>query len=370
MFLLSCNRASTAQTLAFLIASAFSAGCMNGHGTVDADSIWVERTRSLEQDIPAWMEEAGIPGMAIAVIGPDGDWVQQFGTADAGSGRSVTSNTVFEAASLSKPLFARLVLQDVADGVIEIDAPLSRYFDYADLRDDPWVDSITTRIVLTHQTGLPNWRRGAPLATEFQPGARFQYSGEGYVYLQHSLSEVVGEDLHERVFRNTLEPLDMMRSSYLFETTDPDFAVPHNTAGHVTDKSQFESPGNAAYSLHTTAGDYGRFLRSVLDEELLGSGDLSRTSESTVHVADGIAWGLGWGLEYVAGRDIPALWHWGDNGPFKAFTYLDPVLGRGVVYFTNSESGLMLTERILDRLFPGEHPLIEYLESMEYEQLD
>ena len=83
-----------------------------------------------------------------------------------------------------------------------------------------------------------------------------------------------------------------------------------------------------------------------------------------VAVATGVSWSLGWALE--DGPQGRALWHYGDNGPFKAFVYIVPDAGQGVVFFANSTQGLSLTSRILGRLFPGEHPLFDWLD---YEQI-
>lgn len=333
----------------------------------DETRTWEERLRAIDQVLPSWMDEAGIPGLAIAAVTAESMWVRGYGVRDVGATEAVDAATIFEAASLSKPVFAQLVLHELSAGRIDLDEPLSRYWDYEDLADDPRRAAITASIVLSHRTGLPNWRRDRPLAIEFDPGSRFQYSGEGYVYLERVLAHLRGTPLEQRAREIVFEPMGMEDSSFHFELGTPNSAVPHHSEGHALGKRPAAPPGNPAASLHTTAADYGSFVQQTLVEAQGRSGRHRLQSQRLTEVTDGVAWGLGWGLEYPEGRDEPALWHWGDNGPFKAFVYIDPAQGAGFVLFANSTNGLALTRRILQQLFPGDHPVLGWLS---YEQLD
>src|SRR5215475_4594580 len=138
----------------------------------------------LESDVPVLMKAADVPGLSIALV-RNGNvaWVRAFGVKDSKSKAPVTDETVFEAASLSKPVFAYAVLKLVDAGQIDLDKPLNQYLpgDY-DVGQDPRLSQVTARRVLSHTTGFPNWRSGA-LKIHFTPGERFSYSGEGFVYL-------------------------------------------------------------------------------------------------------------------------------------------------------------------------------------------
>ena len=113
-------------------------------------------------------------------------WSGAFGTRRQDSGEPVRTDTIFQAASLSKPVFAITVLRLVELAVLELDTPLSGYLPDEYGADDSQLDQITARHVLSHTTGWPNWRPdGQPLRRESPLGERFTYSGEGYVYLQH-----------------------------------------------------------------------------------------------------------------------------------------------------------------------------------------
>ncbi len=133
---------------------------------------------------------------------------------DAGTGVPVDDDTIFEAASLSKPVFAYAVLKLVDAGRLDLDAPLQKSLP-GDYVEDPRLRSITARRALSHTTGFPNWRPdGQPLKIHFDPGERFSYSGEGFVYLQKAVENRTGETLEALARRLVFEPLRMTSSSY------------------------------------------------------------------------------------------------------------------------------------------------------------
>lgn len=309
---------------------------------------WIER---LDSVVPDLMERAELPGVSIAVL-DEGEvrWTGAFGTTDASGGTAVTEETVFEAASLSKPVFAYAVLRLARRGVLDLDAPLTGIIDDPRVDADPRHVRITPRHVLSHSTGLPNWG-GERLDLAFDPGEGFRYSGEGFVYLQKAVSALTGLSLDELARREVFEPLAMRHSSYLLlDGEAPTVAQPHDGLGLPGPKRTVGGTGNAASSLHTTASDYARFVSALLRGEGLGvewrDVMLTPQVELTENVpADGrgrLHWGLGWGL--YEGPDGLSFWHWGDNGNFKAYVTAYPEGGRGLVYFSNSFDGLSLVE--------------------------
>ena len=135
-----------------------------------------------------------VPGVSIAVIRDARIvWTGHFGVRDRVTGVPVDDATVFSAQSMSKPVFAYRVMKLCEQGVLDLDAPLTRYTREIFVKDDPRLHDITTRRVLSHTTGLPNWRTpGDPLRINFTPGSKWSYSGEGYHYLQSIVSRVTG----------------------------------------------------------------------------------------------------------------------------------------------------------------------------------
>ena len=151
----------------------------------------------LEHGVPQLMHDGDVPGLSIALI-RDGKlvWHHGFGVTNAETKAPVTGSTVFEAASLSKPVFAYAVLKLVDGGKFDLDKPLNQYLSgNYDVGDDPRLNQITARRVLTHTTGFPNWRpNGSPvLKIFFTPGEKFSYSGEGFVYLAKAVEHLAGE---------------------------------------------------------------------------------------------------------------------------------------------------------------------------------
>jgi len=193
----------------------------------------------LERVIPQLMKEADVPGLSMALIREAKVfWQHGFGVKNAETKEPVNESTVFEAASLSKPVFAYAVLKMVESGKLDLDTPLTRYLPGAYVEMDERLNRITARRVLSHTTGFPNWRpRGQPLKIHFTPGERFSYSGEGFVYLQKVVEKLSGQPLDAFMKKNVFEPLGMSSSSYVWlDTYDSLKATGHNPSGSVTGK--------------------------------------------------------------------------------------------------------------------------------------
>ena len=340
-------------------------------------------TSRLEQQVPGLMKEASVPGLSLALV-RDGEmiWQRGFGVKNAQTKEPVTDSTVFEAASLSKPVFPYAVLKLVDAGQFDLDKPLTEYMPGPyDVGGDPRLNQITARRVLSHSTGFPNWRQAGPLKIYFSPGERFSYSGEGYVYLSRVIEHVTGEKLNDFVKKRVFEPLGMMSSSYVWQDTyDTEKAFLHDSKGEPTGQNKM-TPGfsNAAASLHTTAADYGRFVSAVLKGIGLKRATLKQMLTPQVNVRAGgansidrpgaptvpdVAWGLGWGLQTTG--DGLSFWHWGDNGNSKAYVVAFVKQRIGVVFFANSSGGLSIAREIVEIATGGAQPAIGWLNYERY----
>ena len=167
----------------------------------------------IDHTIEQLMEAHKVPGLSLAIL-EEGHRVQlkTYGLQRADAEDLIDIDTTFEAASLSKPVFAYGVLKMVERGEIDLDQPLSHYLPAYDVKD-PRLTHITARMVLSHSTGFPNWRpENQSLCIHFQPGERFSYSGEGFVYLQRVIESLSGHSLEEYMQGNVLQPLDMRQS--------------------------------------------------------------------------------------------------------------------------------------------------------------
>lgn len=296
------------------------------------------------------------------------------------TGREVTGQTVFQAASLSKVVGAYITLRLVDQGRIDLDTPLWNYWHSNRTEGNAAARKITARMVLNHTTGLPNWQvspsdpviDSTPLVGQFDPGTRFSYSGEGFYLLQRTLEHVTGLGWNALAEREVFSKFDMPSSRYL---TDPAFDA-LNAAGHEKDGStrpdRVFAWENTAWTLVTNAHDYNHFVQSALykGEGLEPSTHemmFAPSSDADDHAAPSpadpfIDWGLGVGIQSVNGRKF--VWHWGDNPGFKALFVLDPATGESIVLFTNSENGLGTYREVLE-LFLGEndYPVIDWADA-------
>lgn len=324
-------------------------------------------------DLEQLLRDGRVPGLSLALIrGGKIVETKALGVRDISTGAPVDELTIFEAASLAKPVFAYAVLQLVDDGKLSLDTPLSTFVpDF--IKDDPRAASITVRKVLGQSSGLPNWRSSTtPLKTYFPPGEHFSYSGEGFVWLQRVVEKVTGQPLNDVVTRLVFDPLDMKRSSYVWRADfETDYAAPHDSKQTPGDKRR-PSKAVSASTLHTTAADYARFLQAVLSGARLKPDTAQQLLEPQIRLQQRciqclftdqsgrdqhIAWGLGWGLE----PDEGTFFHWGDNEQFKAFVLGSRRDQSGLVVFTNGFNGMTIMPDIVQQLMPGDHPAFAWL---------
>ena len=336
---------------------------------------------ALEKTIPALMETAGIPGMSIALI-RDGEvvWSQGLGIKNAKTGEPVADNTVFEAASLTKPFFAGLVMKFVEDGKLDLDRTLISYapedyivksfvrhpLDKEGFRRDRF-NKITARMVLSHSSGLPHGEPRMPLPIFFEPGEKYKYSAEGYEYLQRIVEHLAGEPLHEIMRKMMIEPLGMKDSSMVWrEAYETQAAVGHDSLAVTRGEFRKRTEAHAAASLYTTAADYARYVAALMTGRFLKPDTVGKMLRPQIEVDKNVSWSLGFGLQRTPnGR---AFWQWGDYGIFRNYVVAYPEKKIGVVYLTNSQNGLSIGQEILDLAIGGSRDL--GLTHLNYERHD
>src|SRR5438128_5458003 len=218
----------------------------------------------LETLIPQLMSEGDVPGLSIALI-RDAKiyWARGFGFKDINTKAPVDLSTMFEAASLSKPVFAYAVMKMVERGELDLDTPLSKYLP-AYIENDERLNLITAHRVLSHTTGFPNWRQGKSLTIMFTPGERFSYSGEGFVYLQKVVERLTGQPLNGVMRKEVFAPLGMHDSTYVWQDAiESQMAAGHSQAGKAFPQHKGQE-ANAAATLRTTPTDYAKFVMAMM----------------------------------------------------------------------------------------------------------
>lgn len=305
---------------------------------------------SLEEQIPQLMEKADVPGLAVSLI-RDANllWQKGFGVKSVVSKEPVETDTVFEAASLSKPVFAYVALKLAERGTLGLDTPLIEYLPNLYRVDESprfYIPDQSRQKIITTRHMLSHTARGT-----------FSYSGSHYAYLQRIVEHLTGQPLAEYMKANLLEPFRMCDSSYIWnDKYELQAAQGHWQDGNPVEKMK-PSQAGAEYTLHTTPAEYVKFITEIIDpsmnsESHLDKGSITEMRKPQVKINDSLSWGLGWGIEHSGCGD--ALWHWGDNDGFDSFAFYFLEQEIGIVILTNSDNGLRICRKIL-KAIGGQH---------------
>ena len=316
-------------------------------------------------------------GLAILTDGKMA-YLKAYGIRDKEKNLALTADSVMSAASFTKVAFAYLVMQLVDQGVLNLDKPvyeylpkpLPEYDDYKDLAGDPRYKKITARMLLSHTSGLPNWRWFADddkkLRFYFEPGTRFAYSGEGIDLLQLTVESATSKGLKELMEMRVFRSLGMRRTSMVWETRfEEDYANGYDEDGKSLGP-QRRKRADAAGSMQTTIGDFAKLAQAVMNgtglrretRELMLSPqvriaslhEFPSLSKETTHQNDAIrlCYGLAWGLYWTPyGK---AFFKEGHDDGWRNYTVCFDEKKMGIVIMTNSSNGEGIYEELLERL--------------------
>jgi CubicO group peptidase (beta-lactamase class C family) len=316
------------------------------------------------QPLAARMAELKVPGVSVAVIHEGRvEWARGFGLTQTG-GPPVTEKTLFQAASISKPVFALAVLHQVDAGKLDLDKNVNDYLKSWKLPENDLTRQkpVTLRETLTHSAGLtvhgfpgyaadtklPDIKQildGTPPANtgairvDTVPGTRWNYSGGGYVLTQLLLADVTGVPLTKLMRDTVLTPLGMTLSTYeqpLPAARLNEVAMPHDGDGQALREGPHVYPEMAPAGLWTTPTDLARYalgVRSALDgKSKVISAKTARAMLTPVIGQQGLGPQLG-------GSPARRFFsHGGANAGYRCMlvAYED---GEGAVVMTNSDAG-------------------------------
>jgi len=280
---------------------------------------------AVEQAVTAAMTREQVTGLALAII-DRGEvvYLRAFGETNSTTHAPLTTGSTMYAASFTKAMFAHLAMQLVDDGVLDLDRPVVQYTGpldtvkkWAELTADPRYAKITARMLLTHTSGFSNFRflnPGEKLLINFEPGARYAYSGEGMNFLQYVIERITGTSLTLLMRDRVFLPLGMTRTSMVWDSTFAnDLAMGHDTAGALVGHNHRSAP-RAAGSADTDIRDVARFMQAVLRGDRLSAASRLTMFSPQIRIRsihqfptldartttrdDGIAlsYGIGWGL--------------------------------------------------------------------------
>lgn len=331
-----------------------------------------------KNELAALLKEENVTGMQLIYTRNGVATSYSLGLRKSGTTQAVEASSTFQAASLGKVMLAYIALRLHDRGLLDLDKPLLTYYRYPRLLHQPNADKITARMVLAHSSGLPNWAvnplqpgwETSALPLKYPPGNCWNYSGEGYVFLQKTLEHLTGQSFEALAQEEVFGPLGMRNSSFIWRDK---FAATvcfgHDETGRPTKIEKFAEP-YGAFSLLTNAADYNRFLQAVATGRGLkpATARLLTTPANAANrcgtppgPADAaIAWACGVGLAATSrGR---AQWHWGDNGDFKGFFMALPGQKESLLFLTNSANGAKITDEVLQLFFgPGRYWTAQWL---------
>jgi len=328
-----------------------------------------------EEPVPVALEERMqqlvVPGVSIAVItAGEIEWARGFGYADLEAQRPVTPETLFQAASISKPVAALASLALVDQGVLDLDAPVNDTLVSWKVPDNEFTTKtpVTLRHLLTHTAGLtvhgfPGYGPDEevpttvgvldgegntdPVRVDIEPGTIWRYSGGGTTVSQLLVEDVTGKPLDAVMAETVLGPLGMSLSTYqqpLPKELHDTAATGYHVDGEAVGGRFHTYPEKGAAALWTTPSDLGRYL--IAAQRGWQTGEHPVLSAELVR--EMLTPGMGnWGLGPAITEDNERFGHGGANDGFRCdmTAFFDG--GQGAVVMTNGDNGNQLAAELM-----------------------
>ena len=326
------------------------------------------------------MEEFGVPGVSVAVIQDFKiHWAKAYGVADVETGQLVDIETMFQAASISKPVAAIGVLRAVQDGLFSLDDDINDILDSwtLDGREFTRNRPVTPRTLTSHTSGLgdgfgfPGYDPEQPLPTtvqileghelsnvgsvfmEREPLTFYEYSGGGVTVMELALSDVRRRPFVDVLQEGVLAPIGMTRSSYaqpISPEHNQNAARAHDNNGESRGPKWHVYPEHAAAGLWTTPTDLARL---IIEVQLSASGESNRVLSQSMIQEMLNPVGVG---PFAVGFTVSKIgegWyfsHGGSNWGFRALMLAHKVKGYGLVVMTNADQGSTVINEISRRI--------------------
>jgi CubicO group peptidase (beta-lactamase class C family) len=342
----------------------------------------------IDATVTRLMREAKVTGIGIAILN-EGKiaYLKSYGFRDKAKALPLSPDSVMSAASFTKVAFAYLVLQLVDEGVLDLDKPVYQYLPkplpdyerYRDLEGDPRYKRITSKMLLDHTSGFPNWRRFTDdnkLAIYFEPGSRYAYSGEGIDLLQLVVETIAKRPLQELMNERVFQPLGMERTGMVWEGRfEADYANGYDEQEGLLGP-QRRKRADAAGSMQTTLSDFARFMQAVMagtglnkrTRDLMLSPQIrifskhqfptfeKKTTDENQSIR--LSYGLGWGLYWSPyGK---AFFKEGHDDGWRHYTVCFDGPQTGIVIMTNSSNGERIYKELLENLLRNTFTPIEW----------
>lgn len=324
----------------------------------------------IDEGVVSLMEEYNVTGVGVGFI-KNGELVDTKYIGEQSPDIPISSQTMFNVASATKAITAEVFLRLAAKGEVSLDEPISNYYVYADIADDPRHKLLTPRIILTHRTGFKNWPwlyEDEKLAFDYDPGTQFGYSGIGFYILAKFLEEKLWTTFPHLVEETIFNPLGMKNSSIVKESWFEDYSpTPVDNEGNYMEP--YDHPvgyWNPADDLHVTVEDYAKFIISSMNNGGL-SDELTLEREKIVSdlIADPVwgtdesttkdfyptsyGYGLGW-MIFDYGDGNKNIQHGGNDEGEASMAYFHTKSKNGLIVFCNGGNAVFMLPKIVELL--------------------
>jgi CubicO group peptidase (beta-lactamase class C family) len=321
------------------------------------------------------MHEYGVSAVSIALVRDNRvRWTAAIGTRSATSTDSITTETLFQAASISKPVVATAVMRLVERGSMSLDDRANDLLRSWKIPDNKFTEAspVLLRHLLSHTAGATNgsvgiYQPGSPVPTlvqaldglppsnrppiriDFAPGSDYRYAGGGYSIVQQILIDRTGKSFPDLMRELLLDPLGMTHSCFC-QPLPPELearaAIGHDASGAPIAGRWWTLPEMAAGGLWTTAPDLARFVIAINKAWSSGvTGFMQRETARRMLTPIRSAWSLGFNVDTVGG--IVRVSHTGSNNGYRSVFVTYPSRGDGIMILTNGDGGAALRDEIL-----------------------
>lgn len=314
---------------------------------------------AVDEAVQAEMEKQGVIGVAIGILRQGKIvYLKGYGLADREKQLPVTTESVFNWASNSKPLAAVAAMQLVERKQLELDADVRRYVPEFPEKGSP----ITPRHLLCHQSGIPHYTNGKVIPTLrtypqpkpfddpllaldrfnrspllFEPGTKTDYSSYAYILVSAMVQRAGQQPFDEQIRARIAKPLDLRSLQRDVETKDQ----PHWVIGYIKNRQNEVQPApeqandwkHGAGGYKSNVADFARWAQALLQRELVAQ-ETERLMWTNQKTADGKAtqWGLGFIIENQGGLKVS---HNGKQNETTTRMVLYPEAKHGVVVMCN-----------------------------------
>jgi len=315
-----------------------------------------QKIKLLEAKIAVWQKDLNVPNVGIGII-QDGKLIHAKVCGKDAVGSQKPVNTLFNVASVTKVVFSTLILKLIDNGDWQLDEPLYHYYTDPDIAADSLSKKLTTRHILSHQSGFSNWRwmnASGKLQFEFAPGTRFNYSGEGMEYLKKAVEHKFHKSLVQLSDSILFKPFGMIDTRHEWDGKQDinRFSRWYDANGKEYTKSNYASEPSAADDLITTVADLSKFGIETLNGLNISKQLFNEIINGQTKINQNLMQGLGWRII----KDLPnheyAMEHGGNDAGVAAIIVLLPKSKRGLIVLTNGDNGQIICNNVIRYFWP------------------